>query len=444
VAQPGNQVDIAQTIVNQFAMELENELVAARVVTSKKYDNEIDADNGLMTKERIPPRYVSSRTTGGVADYTSGGQQDSVIGSEIVRCNQVEGLKFGYDDFERIKSFSDAVESQALKACARDMAHSIDGRILEVAALAAYNWVGTPGNPITELDEFMSGYTRLKEEGVEDSDLFGVLSFTDKQKLQKYITELTGPGLGQSAAARNGTIGNLGGIPTLFTQQLPLFVSGTRVANTATVSGASQNVNYRDVAVATSQGYHNTQILKLNQAGALTLKKGDVLHIGFESGDTPVLAYDNRRKQSLGREQQFVVVEDVTFGSAGGNDANVRVAPAAIVPGSGSGTDPNVNTAHGTVTVAPQNTDIATFKTAAGASSLLRIIMQKNALLLSTAKLVSPKSDTFRTQTLSEVPIQVRMWWHSDHNTGKHSVRFDAAWDINVMDRRRIVRINGA
>lgn len=437
-----NNIDIAQTIVNQFAMELENEMVAARVVTSKKYDKEIDADDGLTTKERIPPRYVSQRTTNGVLDISSG-VQDTVVGSEIVHCNQTENVNFGFADFERIKTFSDAVESQSLKAAARDMAHSIDGRILEVAATAAYNWVGTPGDPIKELDEFMSGYTRLKEEGVEDSDLFGVLSYTDKQKLQKYITELTGPGLGQSNAARNGTIGMLGGIPTLFTQQLPVLISGSRVANTATVNGANQNVNYRAVAVAAAQGEHNTMILSLAQTGTNTIKAGDVLHIGFESGDTPVLAYDNRRKQSLGREQQFVVLYDAAFGDLGSGTVNVRVAPAAIVPGSGSAGDVLVNTAHGTVTVAPQNTDIVTFKTAANAQSLVRLIMQKNALLLSTAKLIAPKSDTFRFQTLSEVPVQVRMWWHSDQKTGAHSVRFDAAWDINIMDRRRIVRVNG-
>lgn len=437
-----NQTDIAQTIVNQFAAELQNELVAAKVVTAKKYDSEIDADNGLMTKERIPPRYVSERTTGGVKDLTAG-VQDTVVGSEIVRCNTTENISFGYADFERIKTFSDAVESQALKAAGRDMAHSIDARILETAATASYNFVGDVNEPVKDLDEFMSGYTRLKEEGVEDSDLFGVLDFTDKQKLQKYITELTGPGLGQSEAARRGSIGMLGGIPTLFTQQLPLLTSGSRVANTAAVDGAAQNVNYKAVAVATSQGYHNTSLLRVVQAGTNTLKKGDVFTIGMESGDTPVLAYDNRRKQSLGRAQQFVVVEDDVFGSADTNDAIIRVAPALVVAGSGSTTDINVNTAHGNITVAPVTTDLLTFKTTASQLYKPRLILQKNALLLSTAKLVNPKSDTFRTQTLSDVPITVRMWWHSNQTTGAHSVRFDAAWDINIMDRRRIVRLNG-
>lgn len=437
-----NQVDLAQTIVNQFAMLLENDLVAARAVTSKKYDSEIDADNGLTTRERVPPRYVSNTTTNGVADL-SAGVQDTVVGTEIVRVNTTENVSFGYADFERIKSFSDAVESQALKSAASAMAHKVDGRILDVALKAAYNWVGTPGEPIKELDEFMSGYTRLKEEGVEDGDMLGVISFTDKQKLQKYFTELTGPGLGQSNAARNGTLGMLGGIPVVATQQLPLMIAGSRVANTAVIDGAAQNVNYRAVAQASAQGYHNTQLLRLTQTGTNTILRGDVFRIGFESGDTPVLAYDNRRGQSLGREELFVAVEDAAFGGADTNDVLVRVAPAIIVPGSGSAGDILVNTAHGTVTVAPVTTDIATFLTAANSQHLLRGIIQKQAILLSTAKLIKPKSDTYRTQTLSSVPLQVRMWSYSDGDTGAHKVRFDAALDINIMDRRRIVRVNG-
>lgn len=437
-----NQVDIAQTITNTFAAHMENELVAAKVVSSKKYDKDLDADNGLQTRERVPPRYITRTTQDGVANL-SAGVQDTVVGSEIIRINQTKTVDFGYGDFERIKTFSDAVESQALKSAAKSMAEDIDAEILSVAALAAYNWVGDAGVPLSELDEFMSGYTRLKEEGVEDNDLFGVLGFDDKQKLQKYITELAAPAGDASAALRRGTIGMLGGIPTLFTQQLPTLISGSRVANTAVIDGAAQNVNYRAVAQALDQGYHNTQLLRLTQAGTNTLKRGDVLVIGTESGDTPVLAYDNRRHASLARPQQFVVVEDAAFGDEDTNDVLVRVAPACIVPGSGLDNDQLVNTAHGTVTVAPQTTDIATFKTAANSQSKLRIIMQKQAIQLATANLVNPKSDTFRRQSLSDVPITVRMWWYSDGNTGVHKVRFDAAVQANIMDRRRIVRVNG-
>jgi hypothetical protein len=206
-------------------------------------------------------------------------------------------------------------------------------------------------------------------------------------------------------------------------------------------------VNYRSVAQASAQGYHNTQLLRLTQAGTNTILRGDVFRIGFESGDTPVLAFDNRRGQSLGREQLFVAVEDAAFGGADTNDVLVREAPAIIVPdtdvGSALPAHAAVNRAHGTVTVAPVTTDITTFLTAASSQHLLRGIIQKQAILLSTAKLIKPKSDTYRTQTLSSVPIQVRMWSYSEGNTGAHKVRFDAALDVNIMDRRRSVRVNG-
>src|SRR5690606_36805889 len=140
-------------------------------------------------------------------------------------------------------------------------------------------------------------------------------------------------------AARSGTLGMHGGIPVIATQQLPILESGSRVANTATIDGASQNVNYRTVAQASAQGYHNTMTLRTTQTGTNTIKRGAVFTIGFETGDTPALAYDCRRQQTLGREQPFVVVEYAACGDPDTNVDGLRVSPAAIVPGSRSGAD---------------------------------------------------------------------------------------------------------
>lgn len=431
-----NDIDIAQTIVNQFAMTLENELVAAKAVSTQKYDKNIDADNGLETRERVPPRYVSVTTNGSTPAY-SAIEQDTVVGTEIIRVNSVESVGLGYSDFERIKTFSDAVESQALKGVAEAMAHKIDARILNTAALAAYNWVGTPSTNLNELDDFMAGYTRLKEEGVEDTDLLGVLTFADKQKLQKYITELPAPAGDAKAALRSGAVGVLGGIMTNFTQQLPTLTVGTRVASASvTVDGADQNVNYRDVATPTQQGWHCTQELDITLANGITVVPGDVFTIAG------VDAYDNRLKASLGRLQQFTVVTGAT--GDGDNNATIRIAPAIIVPNTGSGKDPLVNTAHGTVTAVPGAAAAMTFLGASGTSHKQRMIIQKQAISLNSAQLIAPKTGTMRRQTLSKVPITVRMWWNSDFANATHAVRFDTAVDVNIMDRRRIVRVNGA
>ena len=46
-------------------------------------------------------------------------------------------------------------------------------------------------------------------------------------------------------------------------------------------------------------------------------------------------------------------------------------------------------------------------------------------------------------KSLTKVPLSVRMWQNSVFNTGEHQVRFDVALTASVIDRRRLVRING-
>ncbi len=427
-----NQVDLAQTIINTFAGHLSNALLAAKVVTTRSHDNEIDADNGLTTRQRVPPRYTVDTTVGSVPVFS---RQDTVVGTEIIRVNKVKTVGLGYGDFERIKSFSDAVESQALRAAAVQMANNIDGEILDTAALAFFNWVGTPGLSLDSPDEFNTAVTRLMEEGVEDNDLNGVLTFGDRQGLQSFITNLNMQNDNRQAL-RRASVGEISGVPTMFTQQLPTFIAGTRPVAAVLVNGAAQNVNYRDVATAAAQGEHNTQSLIVDTAGAgMTFKKGDVFTIAG------VNAWDNRKQASLGRLQQFTVIADATADGLG--NATIKIAPAIIVQGSGAGSDVKVNTAHATVDAAPADNALLTFLGTPGGQFKQRIVMQKQAISLNTARLVRPQSDTVRFATLQDVPITVRMWWHSNFTNASHDVRFDTAVDVNIMDRRRGVRVNG-
>jgi len=148
-------------------------------------------------------------------------------------------------------------------------------------------------------------------------------------------------------------------------------------------------------------------------------------------------------KASLGRLQQFTVVDDVTASGAG-VAAAVRIFPALIVPGSGSGGDVDVNTAHATVTAAPADNAVVTFLGTASTDYKPRLLMQKGAVQVNTAPLIMPASGTAASRALSKVPVTVRMWKDSDFATGEHKVRFDVALTANIRDRRRMTRFNGA
>lgn len=428
-------VDSAKLVLNAFAATFENNLVSADLVTWKKFDSEMNDRNALTVVEQVGPRYAVTHTTSVVNDL-SAGVQDSVFGSEQFTVKDVFGSSMGWADFVKIRDIGAARESVALKNAAQNLAEAIDIYIMGEIMKTPNNWVGTAGNAVNDVDDFLSAYTRLKDEGVTDADLRAILTYGDKQALGTGVVAL--PALDGMATDtfRNGFSGTVGGIPTVFTQNLTALTVGTRVASgAAQVDGAAENVNYKDVAVSSAPGRYMSQNLSVkNLTGTKTIKAGEVFTIAN------VNAWDNRANQTLGRLQQFVVVEDFTSASGIGE---LRIFPAMIVPGSGSGGDINVNTAHATVDSVAADSAAITFIGTASTAYKPRLVLSKDAVICNTADLIMPASDTSRRVSLSKVPLSVRMWQKSDFATGAHSIRFDVAITANKHDRRRAVKFNG-
>lgn len=428
-------VDQAKLVLNSFAAIFQNNLIAKDLVTWRKFDSEMNDRNKLTVVEQVGPRYVVSQTVDGVADLSTG-VQDSVFGSEQYTLNRVFGSSMGWGDFIKIRDIGAARESEALKNAALNLAEKIDAYILGYATLASNNWTGTAGNAIDSFDDVAAGYTRLKEEGVEDTDLRAVLTYGDKQALGAAIVNnnasLTDIG---SGTYRSGFSGEVAGIPTLFTQQLPTLTTGTRT--NGAVNGATQNVNYKAVAISPAPGQYMTQTLSVDGLGAnATIKDGEIFTIDG------VFAYDNRLGASLGRLQEFRVVGDHTA-TAGGAIADLRIFPAIIVPAAGTTGDNAVNTANATVTAAPADNAVVTWRGAASTAIKPRLLMNKAAVIVNTADLIMPATGTASRKSLTKVPLSVRMWQDSVFATGEHRIRFDVALTANVVDRRRLVRING-
>lgn len=434
---PTITVDQQKLVMNAFAATFQNNLIAADVVGWKQYDTEMDDRNGLQVAEQVGPRYAVRQTTDGVADLTSG-VQDSVFGSEQFKVNKTFATDMGWGDFQKIRDIGDARESEALKNAATNLAETIDAYILGVAVNASNNWTGTAeGVTVSGHDDVARAYTRLKEEGVDDSDLRLVLSYADREALSSTILAYPSTDSLATGNFRKGFEGEINGLPTMFTQQLPALTVGSRAASGASlINGAAQNVNYKDVAKSAAPGQYMTQTIAIDGlTGTQTLKDGEVFTIAN------VYAWDNRAGVSTGRLQQFRVVGDHT--ATAGAIAAVRIFPAMIVPGSGSGGDINVNTAHATVNAAPADNAAITYVGTASTVYRPRALIQKGAVIVNTAPLIMPATGEGTRKSLTKVPLTVRMWKHSDFNTGAHSVRFDVALTANVKDRRRLVRLNG-
>ncbi len=431
-------VDQAKLVLNSFAAIFQNNLTASDLVTWRKFDNEMNDRNALTVVEQVVPRYVVTQTTDAIQDLTTPGVQNTVFGSEQYKVNTIFGSSMGWADFIKIRDLGAARESEALKGAALNLAEQIDAYILAYAVKASNNWLGTAGNTVQAFDDVASGYTRLKEEGVMDGDLRAVLSYGDKQALGSAViadnASLTDIG---SGIYRNGWEGSVAGIPTLFTQQLPTMATGTHGASTFLASGGT-NVHYSDVAISPAPGQYLTQTVSLDiGSGTETIKDGEVFTIDG------VFAYDNRLQAALDHLQQFRVIGN--FAATSGNATLVRIFPAMVIPSAFSNTaQTNNDTANATVSVAPADGATVTWISTASSSLKPRAILNKSAIVVNTADLIMPATGIGSRKALTKVPLSVRMWQNSVFNTGEHQVRFDVALTANVVDRRRIVRINGS
>lgn len=431
----------AKLVLNTFAHVLQNNLVTAQAVSWNEMDNEFDDRNGLKVVEQIGPRYKITRTENGVKDL-SGGTDGTVFGGELFEITGTFNANMGWGDFVKITTIGQARESKALMGAATSLAEQIDAYILQNAVLAFNNWTGTGTANVAAHIEAMAAKTRLMEEGVGENDLSFIMNHTDEMLLGDQVIKLPAPDGLATSMYREGFSGRLGGIKTMFTNQLPILTVGTRVASaTVQVDGANQNVNYSAVANQTTEnGLYMTQTLNLKGLTAgHTIVAGEVFVLGN------VNAYDNRKQGPVtpARQQQFTVVEgDVA--DAGGL-ATVRIFPAIIVPGSGAGDDININSAFATVTAAPANSAAVTFMGAAGTTLSPRVLIQKEAVVVNVAPLIMPANapDAMRRK-LTKIPLSVRMWPHSNFETGEHGVRFDVALNVNIRERRRGARFNGA
>ena len=445
-------VDQAKLVLNSFAAIFQNNLTSAELVTWRKFDNEMNDRNALTVVEQVVPRYLVTHTTNGVNNLTTNDVQNTVFGSQQYKIQDVFGSSIGWQDFVKIRDIGAARESEALRGAALNLAEQIDAYILGYATNASNNWLGTPGDPISQYNDIAQGYTRLKEEGVEDTDFRAVLNYYDRQALGANV--INQQGIGASFAAqgnaslpkvaegvfRKGFTGEIDGIPTMFTQQLPTLSLGSRVLADGAMDGANQYSDYASVCIASGPGLFLTQTIAMTVGvGTETLNDGEVFTIAN------VYAWDNRLQAKLPHLQQFRVIGNYTATS--GAIAAVTIFPAIVVQGaSPSGSDFNTisnNTANATVDSIPGSTAAITFLGSASAAVRPRVILSKDAIVVNTADLIMPATGIGSRKSLTKVPISVRMWQNSVFNTGEHQVRFDVALSANVVDRRRIVRING-
>jgi hypothetical protein len=428
-------------VTDAIAASMENTLVASKLMRwMDRGTSKIGPLNRFQVIERVPPRYNARRATGAVVNIT-GAKQDTVAGAEIFQLNSLIGYDFDDEDFSRVRDLDSAMKDERLRSIGRNAGEDVDADVLSFITRAGNNQTGTPGTAVNSIEALQNAYVRLKEEGVPDGTIMGVLSYSDYPALSKYLldTVRNGAQTGETILGTlDGSIKDLLGMKLMFTQQLPVQVAGTRT--NGAVNGAAQNVNYSAVALSqTTNGNFLTQTINADGFGAnATIEDGAIFTIAG------VNAWDNRKGASIGRLQQFRVVGNYVA-TAGGVVAALRIFPAIIVQNATLTGDLGVNNANATVDAAPADNAVITFLQAAGTSHLVRALVARDAVRVETAALENLPSGENSSRKMKGVPLTLRAHRYSNGDTGVVTTRFDSAYQPNVeaYGRCKIVRVNG-
>jgi hypothetical protein len=445
-----NQFLNAQEYANVMLLLLKNQLVFGRLVDGQ-FKNEVSDENGLTVSVKRPPRFIDKKD--GTANLAA---QDVVTGSSPVAVDQYSKVHISIGDIEYVTSFNALMQNATMKSAASTLAHSIDGFIagqtkrfhswvaggnVSVNAVIAGN-ATDPTQLIKSPQQAMGAHTRLMAQGVPNSDLSGVVTFTDGQGIRGSLLSDFTPDMNADALQRV-RIPIISEVDWYASQQLPILTGGTRPQGDGSstggqVNGANQNVNYADVKGVAGSTSYMQQTLAVDGLGAgVTIKQGEVFTIAG------VYAWDWRAQQATEFLQQYTVLADATADGTGAIAA-LSISPAIIVPQTG-GTQAikDTNSAFGTVDSIPADNAYIQFAGAASAKMTIKPVFHKRAISLVSTRLHTPFTGVASFAVDPDTGIAVRYWRGSDISTGAHIHRWDCMYGAAVLDPFLGTRIAG-
>jgi hypothetical protein len=281
------------------------------------------------------------------------------------------------------------------------------------------NWVGTPGQTVDAFADFAKAPTRMDLGAVPQDMRSGVLSPTDYWAMAGSQTALYMQNVAQGAY-RKGRIGEIGGIDTYMSQNVPTHIVGP-LGGTPLVNGGAQGVTYAAVKDIGSQ----TLITDgWTAAAAARVKAGDVFTIAGVFDVNPVT------KATLPHLKMFVVKADAASDAAG--NATLTISPPIITSG-----------AFQTVSAVPADNAAMTFFGAAGTGYAQNLVFHKNAFALVVVPLVKPPGavdvsrETYKNINARVIPVY-------DGTNDKSAWRLDILYGVKTVDPRLAVRLSGS
>ena len=408
-----NTVLTASIIAKEATMILENELGMAKNVyrgLEKEYDQRV---NGYTPGATVTVKKPTDFT---VRDGATASIQDVVEGSTSITVNKQKGVDFQFSSVELSLSIKE-LSQRVIKPAMIQLANQIDRDLMALYADVP-NWVGTPGQVVNSFTDFAKAPERLDLLAVPQSERTSFLSPTDFWGMVGNQQSLYIQGAANSAY-REGSLGNVAGIVTNMSQNVPTHTVGP-FGGTPLVNGASQATTY---ALTKDTGIQNLITDGWTAAAAARVVAGDVFTIAGVYDVNPVT------KATLPHLKQFVVVSNAS--SDGSGNATISIAPAIIASG-----------AFQNVSAGPADNAALTFVGTASTGYAQNLVFHKNAFALAMVPMVAPPGavDVAR-ESYNGTSVRIIPYYDGTNDIAKW--RCDVLYGVKTIDRRLALRMSG-
>lgn len=397
----------ADIIAKEALMILDNELVMAKKVFRGYEEDFSKRINGYTPGETISIRRPTDFT---VRSGATMNLQDVTEGNTTITVDKQRGIDFSFSSADltlQIKELSERV----IKPAMVQLANEVDTELMDLYKFVP-NWVGTAGETVNSYADFAKAPERLDEYAVSQDGRCAVLSPADHWGLLGSQTALYMQDVAKGAY-RKGSLGEIGGVDTYMSQNVPTHTVGSDVT-TVTVNQAitTSTTSYADVKDSMQQ--------TITIAGG-NLNAGDVFTIADVNAVNPVT------KADLGFAKQFVVISYASN--------SLVFYPAMIWTGAFQ----NVAVASGTTDL---NTNAITAVGTASTGYKQNMVFSPKAFALVSVPMVSPPGavDVSR-QSYKGTNVRVIPVYDGTNDVSKW--RLDILFGTKAIDPRLATRLSG-
>lgn len=408
-----NAVLNSSIIAKEATMILENELGLAKRVYrgyEKEYSNSV---NGYTPGATVTIKKPTDFT---VRDGATASIQDVTEGSTSITVDKQKGVDFQFSSLELTLHIKDLSE-RVIKPAMVQLANQVERDIYALYANVP-QWVGTPGQTINSFADFAKAPERMDVTAVPQDMRSASLAPADHWGLLGSQTALYMSDVAKGAY-RKGSLGEIGGVDTFMSQNIPTHTVGP-LGGTPLVNGAAQVSTYANVKTT------NTQSLITDgwtAAAAARVAAGDVFTIAGVFDVNPVT------KVTLPHLKQFVATAAAS--SDGTGNATLTISPAIITSG-----------AFQNCSAAPADNAALTFMGTASTGYAQNLVFHKNAFALAMVPMVIPPGsvDAAR-ESYNGTSVRIVPYYDGANDISKW--RADILYGVKAVDPRLALRLSG-